>query len=107
MSLCRSIVVAGSPADVGGISSARFIKMISNPKRKQFRWDGLGRPMAKPPASPIWKRWRIDHESDLETFKQRASHLHELLSKTPRRIVRSACEVSMTPPGGHGRGNPQ
>ena len=76
--------------------------MISNPKCEQFRWDGLGRPMAKAPASPIWKRWRVCHESGLETFQQRASHLHELLSTTPapHRAIRvrgehGCCPVDM------------
>jgi transcriptional regulator with XRE-family HTH domain len=62
---------------------ARFIKMISHPDRKPPRWDSLGRPMAKTPASPIWKRWKICHDSDLDAFQQRANHLHESRTKTP------------------------
>jgi DNA-binding XRE family transcriptional regulator len=75
----------------------RFTRMISTPDRKSFRWDSMGRPMAKTATSPIWKRWGISYESSLENFRERASHLHELLSKpfTPSRLkgVRGEHEV--------------
>jgi transcriptional regulator with XRE-family HTH domain len=38
--------------------------------------DGLGAPAAAPPASPIWRRWRVAYDADLDRFRDRAEHLH-------------------------------
>ena len=69
----------------------RFSKIVSGRDRRTFPWDSLGRPMAKTPSSPIWKRWKICHDSDLESFRQRAHHLHELRSTAlrPQRMIGS------------------
>lgn len=57
---------------------ARFTRMIPAPPPGSDGWDGLGRPMASTPSSPIWKRWRINYDADLAQFEQRARHLNEL-----------------------------
>ena len=56
----------------------RFTRMIRAAEAATDAWDSLGRPMAKHPTSPIWKRWRINYDADLDRFKQRAGHLDEL-----------------------------
>jgi transcriptional regulator with XRE-family HTH domain len=56
----------------------RFTRMIRAAEAETDAWDSLGRPMAKYPTSPIWKRWRINYDADLDRFKQRAGHLDEL-----------------------------
>ena len=57
---------------------ARFTRMIRTAASKPDVWDSLGRPTAKPPTSPLWKRWRISYDADLAQFEQRARHLDEL-----------------------------
>ena len=56
----------------------RFTRIIPSAAAERDAWDSLGRPMAKPPTSPIWKRWRINYDADLTQFEQRARHLDEL-----------------------------
>lgn len=55
---------------------AAFVKGIKKPPPN--RWDSLGRPAHEPPASPLWKRWRINYAADLATFQQRAEGLVSL-----------------------------
>jgi transcriptional regulator with XRE-family HTH domain len=57
---------------------ARFTQMVSAPLPGSDDWDDLGRPMAKAPTSPLWRRWRIRYDADLAQFEQRARHLDEL-----------------------------
>jgi transcriptional regulator with XRE-family HTH domain len=57
---------------------ARFTRVIRGPSPDRDVWDSLGRPMAKLPTSPLWKRWRISYDADLAVFEQRARHLNEL-----------------------------
>ena len=56
----------------------RFTRIIPAAAAGPDAWDSLGRPMAKRPTSPIWKRWRINYDADLARFEQRARHLDEL-----------------------------
>jgi hypothetical protein len=42
-------------------------------------WDSLGKAADEPPASPLWKRWRISYPADLATFRRRAESLASLL----------------------------
>jgi transcriptional regulator with XRE-family HTH domain len=56
----------------------RLTRIVPAPAAGSDAWDSLGRPMAKRPSSPIWKRWRINYDADLAQFKQRARHLDEL-----------------------------
>jgi transcriptional regulator with XRE-family HTH domain len=57
---------------------ARLTRIIRTPSAVRTVWDDLGRPLAKHPGSPLWKRWRISYDADLNVFEQRASHLDEL-----------------------------
>ena len=57
---------------------ARFTRVIRAPSPERHAWNSLGRPMAKLPTSPLWKRWRISYDADLAVFEQRARHLNEL-----------------------------
>jgi transcriptional regulator with XRE-family HTH domain len=56
----------------------RLTQIIRTPSSERDVWDSLGRPMAKPPTSPIWRRWKISYDADLDQFDQRARHLDEL-----------------------------
>jgi transcriptional regulator with XRE-family HTH domain len=56
----------------------RFTRIIRAAAAGPDAWDSLGRPMAKRPTSPIWKRWRINYDAHLARFEQRARHLDEL-----------------------------
>jgi len=60
----------------------RFLKNVSVPDGGKAAWDDLGRPPAKPPSSPIWKRWRITYDADLSVFEQRARQLLDLRSQS-------------------------
>ena len=55
----------------------RFARIIPAAAAGPDAWDSLGRPMAKRPTSPVWKRWRINYDADLDRFEQRARHLDE------------------------------
>jgi transcriptional regulator with XRE-family HTH domain len=55
---------------------AAFVKRV--PKPPLHRWDDLGRAAHEPPASPVWKRWRIRYPADLATFRARAESLVSL-----------------------------
>jgi transcriptional regulator with XRE-family HTH domain len=54
---------------------AAFLKRAPKPPD---RWDDVGRPGHDPPASPVWKRWRIKYAADLATFRRRAETLVSL-----------------------------
>jgi transcriptional regulator with XRE-family HTH domain len=60
---------------------ARFTRMISSLSPDKKVWDNLGRPMSKPPRSPLWKRWRINYDAALDEFLERAKHLDELRNR--------------------------
>jgi transcriptional regulator with XRE-family HTH domain len=61
---------------------ASLISIVRTPTNRGNNWDSLGRPMAKPPTSPLWRRWRITYDADLDIFVQRARHLHELRGRS-------------------------
>jgi transcriptional regulator with XRE-family HTH domain len=70
----------------------RVTTIIRPPSPDRDVWDTLGRPMAKLPPSPIWRRWKINYDADLDVFEQRARNLDELRSQfgahCPARRVR-------------------
>jgi transcriptional regulator with XRE-family HTH domain len=53
-----------------------FTRKVTPPRSE--RWDDLGKPSADPPASPVWKRWKINYAADLTTFRERAQSLVSL-----------------------------
>jgi len=55
---------------------ARFVKRVKIPAKGG--WDDLGRPASEAPASPLWKRWRINYAADLKGFRERAVQLAAL-----------------------------
>lgn len=57
----------------------RFLRATELPREAE-PWDDLGAPAA-PPASPIWRRWRIAYDADLDRLRDRAEHLHGLRSR--------------------------
>jgi transcriptional regulator with XRE-family HTH domain len=59
---------------VGRKDLTRFVDLIKVPPR-DAAWDGLGRPTAGAPTSPVWRRWRISYPATLETFRERAARL--------------------------------
>jgi transcriptional regulator with XRE-family HTH domain len=60
---------------------ARFTRMVSSLSSDKEAWDSLGRPMSKPPTSPLWKRWRINYDAALDEFTARAKELDELRNR--------------------------
>jgi len=68
---------------------ARFLKIVRISGGGKAKWDNLGHPTAKPPTSPIWKRWRINYDADLSVFEQRARQLLDL-----------QCQSQAAPSGG-------
>lgn len=67
---------------------ARLVRIIPTPAPGSDTWDSLGRPMAQPPTSPLWKRWRINYDADLTQFEQRARHLDEFRGRSDVRAGR-------------------
>ncbi len=63
----------------------RFARKVAPPPPGSDEWDDLGRPMAGVPKSPVWKRWRISYEADLECFERRARELNELRQRPDAR----------------------
>ena len=79
----------------------RFTRMIRTAASGPDVWDSLGRPMANPPTSPLWRRWRINYDADLARFEQRARHLDELRrdAGTPERTASTGTEPPRRPAG--------
>lgn len=71
----------------GKESLAKFVKLIKKPPFD--RWDSLGHSSPEPPASPVWKRWRINYAADLETFRRRAKSLLSLAKAEGRALPSS------------------
>jgi transcriptional regulator with XRE-family HTH domain len=63
--------MAGFPGGCPGRDDlARLVSRLKTPPTDH--WDSLGKPGAKPPRSPVWKRWRISYAADLSAFRERA-----------------------------------
>ena len=71
---------AGFPGGCRKGPLERFLRVIELPGEAE-PWDDLGAPAASPPASPIWRRWRIAYDADLDRLRDRAEHLHGLRSR--------------------------
>ena len=52
----------------------RFLKIVKLPS-EDAKWDDLGRPSKRPPASPTWRRWKIGYGATIDDFKRRAMEL--------------------------------
>jgi transcriptional regulator with XRE-family HTH domain len=63
-----------------------FLRSVPRPRGPD--WDGLGRPMAEEPKSPLWRRWRNNFDATLDEFEQRAVHLAEIKEASRRRRPR-------------------
>jgi hypothetical protein len=68
----------GFPGGCRKEALVRFTHLVASPDADRDSWDSLGRPVAKLPSSPLWKRWRISYDASLDEFKERAEHLDEL-----------------------------
>jgi transcriptional regulator with XRE-family HTH domain len=55
----------------------RFLKPL-RPPRESARWDDLGRPSNDPPASPVWRRWKVAYGATIDDFARRAADLASL-----------------------------
>jgi hypothetical protein len=91
----------GFPGGCRTGSLARFTRMIASLSPEMEVWDSLGRPMSKPPTSPLWKRWRINYDAALDEFAERARHLDELRNRPVAGEVSSI--ASRRPKRGNGR----
>jgi transcriptional regulator with XRE-family HTH domain len=70
----------------GGCRRGSIERLLKNLEGLRPRsWDDLGKPISGPPASPIWKRWRINYDATLDQFEVRARHLDDLRVRTRRR----------------------
>jgi transcriptional regulator with XRE-family HTH domain len=57
----------------------RFLRKVRQRKRDGITVsDDLGHPSSTGPLHPLWKRWRINYDANLETFRRRAAHLTSL-----------------------------
>lgn len=52
----------------------RFLKVVKLPPAGNA-WDDLGRPGEIPPASPVWRRWKVSYGATAEDFERRAREL--------------------------------
>jgi transcriptional regulator with XRE-family HTH domain len=71
----------GFPGGCRKESLIRFTRMIRFPSTERDSWDGLGHPMATLPKSPLWKRWRINYDANVDQFEERAQLLDELRNR--------------------------
>lgn len=65
---------------------SEYVERIKRPEEP----DNLGFSSSVPTVifPPDWKRWRITYPADLDTFRQRAQHLHDLRSSQgPGRLL--------------------
>jgi transcriptional regulator with XRE-family HTH domain len=77
---------AGFPGDCRRSLLERFLKIVKPPS-EDAKWDNLGRPSKRPPASPIWRRWKIGYGATIDDFKRRATELalmRDALKTSPR-----------------------
>lgn len=72
----------GFPSGCRGKQLARFVEKAPPPPPGAVDWDDLGRPTIGVPKSPVWKRWRISYDADLDRFERRARNLNELRGGT-------------------------
>ncbi|MDQ2623044.1 MAG: helix-turn-helix domain-containing protein [Actinomycetota bacterium] len=76
---------SGFPGGCRRDQLVRFTQGVPSPSPESDDWDDLGRPMTGAPTSPIWRRWRINHDADLIQFEQRAQRLDELREQSDGR----------------------
>jgi len=69
---------SGFPGGCRKESLIRFTRIIRFPSIERASWDGLGHPMDMPPKSPLWRRWRINYDANVDEFEVRARVLEEL-----------------------------
>lgn len=67
----------GFPGGCRSEQLARLARKVPAPAPDSNDWDDLGRPMEEVPRSPVWKRWRVNYDADLEQFEQRARNLDQ------------------------------
>jgi transcriptional regulator with XRE-family HTH domain len=81
----------GFPGGCHKQSLERFLKSVGAGKTlsEDIPWDGLGKPVTEPPASPIWRRWRINYAASLQGFEERARSLDRLRAPQTRRQKRA------------------
>ncbi|WP_165066269.1 helix-turn-helix domain-containing protein [Paludisphaera rhizosphaerae] len=72
----------GFPGGCRSEQLSRFARKVPAPAPGSDDWDDLGRPMEGVPKSPVWKRWRINYEADLERFEQRARDLDQTVKSS-------------------------
>jgi len=79
----------------------RFLKAVKLPTQGA-RWDDLGRPSNDQPASPVWKRWKVNYGAKIDDFKRRATELASLpdAPKGLPRPGRVRCPVTVKMPEG-------
>ncbi len=68
----------GFPGGCHKESLIRFTRIIRYPTIERASWDGLGHPMDTPPKSPLWTRWRINYDANVDEFEAQARVLDEL-----------------------------
>jgi hypothetical protein len=66
----------------------KFIAQRSESRRPSTE-DDLGRRAMEKPLPPVSKRWKITYDAPVESFVERAQHLHFLREQGRLRIVTS------------------
>lgn len=72
----------GFPGGCRATQLADFLRGVPAPPR-DAAWDDLGRPTSEDPGGPLWRRWRINFDADLDQFERRAVALAELSRRGP------------------------
>jgi transcriptional regulator with XRE-family HTH domain len=86
---------AGFPGGCRKGPLERFLRATDLPGESEA-WDDLGKPAAEPPASPLWRRWRIAYDADLTQFRDRAEHLHSLRIQPASRPAHARARTAAT-----------
>lgn len=62
----------------GGCVNPQKLPALWHRVKRPAEPDGLGYPTDEASLPPVSRRWNVTYAADLETFRRRAEHLHEL-----------------------------
>jgi transcriptional regulator with XRE-family HTH domain len=71
----------------GGCVSPRKLSAVWRRAKRPAEPDSLGYPTNEASLPPVSRRWNITYAADLDTFRRRAEHLHELRTSRDRSLT--------------------
>jgi transcriptional regulator with XRE-family HTH domain len=71
----------------GGCVNPRKLSALWRYTKRPAEPDSLGYPSDEASLPPVSRRWNITYAADLETFRRRAEHLHELRTSKIRSLM--------------------